>query len=419
MQELMESIIAMEEETEDYSGPIIYHNGSSNWQVIKKHDDGTVTITNDGDEQNVKLADLDKLSLDAKKAIEKMPITPIREGVDYSNEPDEVYYDPTEITHTGDDLHRVKKTHMKVSDGDNPMTLDESLDSFKTAFRNAIVEEFGNEDEDEDEEHESKYTLKKSQDKLDGWEVFEKDADDPKSEHSSDFFDNEAEAKKELKSRRQKGGSFGIRKVTDTDDVWCVMKGNEKIASYQSKEDAQEHIDGLNESIDAINTINKILTEGGLLNDLFQLGWHLMYKLGNLIPSIKADRKREADIQRELRIASSTYEQIKKQFDEIDIDSVLEKMKKSFKATNKSSIAKRDREMAQMIDAYQVMIGLLEEVNSEEFASKSPEEKLRHAKQIYRAKSVFYSRRSYLQGYIRRRNQQVDIQRTKKLNKRR
>jgi len=48
------------------------------------------------------------------------------EGDSWDNEPEEFIHSPEEVTQTGNDLHKVKKTYPKVNGGDNPMALAET-----------------------------------------------------------------------------------------------------------------------------------------------------------------------------------------------------------------------------------------------------------------------------------------------------
>jgi len=68
----------------------------------------------------------------------------VAEGDSWDNEPNgatEVVYSPEEITQTGNDLHKVKKTYPKVNGGDNPMALEEAEGKLREKWENFLAED--------------------------------------------------------------------------------------------------------------------------------------------------------------------------------------------------------------------------------------------------------------------------------------
>ena len=63
------------------------------------------------------------------------------EGDSWDNEPDEVIHSPEEITQTGNDLHKIKKTYPKVNGGDNPMALEEAESKLREKWENFLAED--------------------------------------------------------------------------------------------------------------------------------------------------------------------------------------------------------------------------------------------------------------------------------------
>ena len=63
------------------------------------------------------------------------------EGDSWDNEPDEVVHSPEEITQTGNDLHKVKKTYPKVNGGDNPMALEQTENKLRQQFADFLAED--------------------------------------------------------------------------------------------------------------------------------------------------------------------------------------------------------------------------------------------------------------------------------------
>ena len=63
------------------------------------------------------------------------------EGDSWDNEPDEVVHSPEEITQTGNDLHKVKKTYPKVNGGDNPMALENTENKLRQQFADFLAED--------------------------------------------------------------------------------------------------------------------------------------------------------------------------------------------------------------------------------------------------------------------------------------
>jgi len=64
----------------------------------------------------------------------------VAEGESWDNEPDVVVHAPEEITQTGNDLHKVKKTYPKVNGGDNPMALEEAEKALRSKYDDFLAE---------------------------------------------------------------------------------------------------------------------------------------------------------------------------------------------------------------------------------------------------------------------------------------
>ena len=64
----------------------------------------------------------------------------VAEGESWDNEPDVVVHSPEEVTQTGNDLHKVKKTYPKVNGGDNPMALEEAEKTLRSKYDDFLAE---------------------------------------------------------------------------------------------------------------------------------------------------------------------------------------------------------------------------------------------------------------------------------------
>ena len=64
----------------------------------------------------------------------------VAEGESWDNEPDVVVHSPEEVTQTGNDLHKVKKTYPKVNGGDNPMALEEAEKALRSKYDDFLAE---------------------------------------------------------------------------------------------------------------------------------------------------------------------------------------------------------------------------------------------------------------------------------------
>ena len=64
------------------------------------------------------------------------------EGDSWDIEPDEVIHSPEEVTQTGNDLHKVKKTYPKVNGGDNPMALEDTENKLRQQFADFLAEDY-------------------------------------------------------------------------------------------------------------------------------------------------------------------------------------------------------------------------------------------------------------------------------------
>ena len=64
----------------------------------------------------------------------------VAEGDSWDNEPDIVVHSPEEVTQTGGDLHKVKKTYPKVNGGDNPMALEEAEKALRSKYDDFLAE---------------------------------------------------------------------------------------------------------------------------------------------------------------------------------------------------------------------------------------------------------------------------------------
>jgi hypothetical protein len=64
----------------------------------------------------------------------------VAEGESWNNEPDVVVHAPEEVTQTGNDLHKVKKTYPKVNGGDNPMALEEAEKALRSKYDDFLAE---------------------------------------------------------------------------------------------------------------------------------------------------------------------------------------------------------------------------------------------------------------------------------------
>ena len=64
----------------------------------------------------------------------------VAEGESWDNEPDVVVHAPEEVTQTGNDLHKVKKTYPKVNGGDNPMALEEAEKALRSKYDDFLAE---------------------------------------------------------------------------------------------------------------------------------------------------------------------------------------------------------------------------------------------------------------------------------------
>jgi hypothetical protein len=71
------------------------------------------------------------------------------EGDSWDNEPDEVIHSPEEITQTGNDLHKVKKTYPKVAGGDNPMALEAAESKLREKWEDFLAEDMESHSETE------------------------------------------------------------------------------------------------------------------------------------------------------------------------------------------------------------------------------------------------------------------------------
>ena len=68
----------------------------------------------------------------------------VAEGESWDNEPNgatEVVHSPEELSQTGNDLHKVKKTYPKVNGGDNPMALEETEGKLREKWENFLAED--------------------------------------------------------------------------------------------------------------------------------------------------------------------------------------------------------------------------------------------------------------------------------------
>jgi hypothetical protein len=69
----------------------------------------------------------------------------VAEGESWDNEPNganEVVHPPEELTQTGNDLHKVKKTYPKVNGGDNPMALEDTENRLRQQFADFLAEDY-------------------------------------------------------------------------------------------------------------------------------------------------------------------------------------------------------------------------------------------------------------------------------------
>ena len=65
----------------------------------------------------------------------------VAEGESWDNEPEVKVHSPEEITQTGNDLHKVKKTYPKVNGGDNPMALENIENKLRQQFADFLAED--------------------------------------------------------------------------------------------------------------------------------------------------------------------------------------------------------------------------------------------------------------------------------------
>ena len=80
----------------------------------------------------------------------------------YSNEPDETYGSVEDVTASGDDLHKRKKSYGPTSGGDNPMAMDETY-SIKARLVKALNEKKAKPDFlDVDKDGDKKEPMKKA-----------------------------------------------------------------------------------------------------------------------------------------------------------------------------------------------------------------------------------------------------------------
>jgi len=64
----------------------------------------------------------------------------VAEGDSWDNEPEVKVHSPEEVTQTGNDLHKVKKTYPKVAGGDNPMALEEAEKTLRSKYDDFLAE---------------------------------------------------------------------------------------------------------------------------------------------------------------------------------------------------------------------------------------------------------------------------------------